>query len=211
MARTQSADYEQRRQAILEKAARLFASMGFRGASVADLAAACETSKSLFYHYYASKEDVLYAVMASHIDQLVEDVEKVMAEPGDPAQRLRSLLHAFMRHYVGAADRQKVLLNELGNLPPALRGTIVAKQRMVIDAVQKLLVALDPALAADPARARAQTMLLFGSINWTHTWYDPAGPISPDALAEMALALVLPGQDDQASKSSSTSSVSGTA
>jgi len=45
--------------------------------------------------------------MASHIDQLVRDVEDVMSQDASPAVLLRKLIHSFMRHYVGAADRQK--------------------------------------------------------------------------------------------------------
>jgi AcrR family transcriptional regulator len=190
LARTQAADYEQRREAILDKAARLFARGGFDGSSVADLAEACNTSKSLIYHYYPSKEDILYAVMSSHIDQLVADVDAVLTRGGSATEQLDALIHAFMDHYVGAADRQKVLLNELDSLPANQRAAIVARQRRVIDAAQALLVALDPELGLDPVRARAKTMLLFGMINWTHTWYDPAGPIPPAQIADMALRMV---------------------
>jgi AcrR family transcriptional regulator len=199
VARTQAADYEQRREAIVEKAADLFARTGFRGASVSDLAAACETSKSLLYHYYPSKEDVLYAVMASHIDQLVEDVLEASGRDATARDRLVALIHAFMRHYVGAAARQKVLLNELDNLPAERRSAIVAKQRQVVDAVQGLLEELDPALTAVKGRSRVKTMLLFGMINWTHTWFDAAGPMSADEIADMALAMILgdPERDER--------------
>lgn len=189
LARTQAADYEQRRDAIIGKAAHLFARRGFNGSSVADLAAACDTSKSLIYHYYSSKEDILYAVMSSHIDQLVADVDAVLGEPGDAVSQLTALIHAFMAHYVDAADKQKVLLNELDNLPPPQRNAIVKQQRIVIDAAQALMVAIHPDLADDPARARAKTMLLFGMINWTHTWYDPAGPIKPGEIADLAFSM----------------------
>ena len=196
MARTQAADYDQRREAIVDQAARLFASSGFRGTSVSDLAKACETSKSLLYHYYPSKEDVLYAVMSSHIDQLLGDVEEVMARDEPPAVLLHAMIHSFMAHYVGAADRQKVLLNELDSLPADKRAEIVTKQRTVIDAVQSLLVRLDPRLS-DPAQARVQTMLLFGMINWTHTWFDSAGPMTADAIADLALDHFLPADARQ--------------
>lgn len=191
MARTQAADYGERREAIVARAARLFATRGFAGTSVADLAAACDTSKSLIYHYYPSKEDILHAVMASHIDQLVQDVAEAFERNGDAEARLRALVHGFMAHYVGAADRQKVLLNELDSLPADKRAAIVAKQRGIVDAVAGLLGELDPALGADVGRARVQAMLLFGMINWTHTWFDPAGPTSAAKVADMALRLVL--------------------
>ena len=193
MARTQAADFEQRREAIVAEAARLFAGRGFASTSVADLAAACATSKSLIYHYYPSKEDILHAVMASHIDQLVQDVADAADAAPDAHGRLRALVHRFMRHYVGAADRQKVLLNELDSLPADRRAAIVAKQRGIIGAVTELLTALDPSLT--PARARVQAMLLFGMINWTHTWFDPAGPVSAAEVADMALRTILGGVD----------------
>jgi len=191
MARTQAADYEERRKAIVEKAAELFAARGFLGASVSDIAKACKTSKSLLYHYYPSKEDVLYAVMASHIDTLVEDVDNAQAMGGSARDQLRAMLQRFMRHYVGAAARQKVLLNELDNLPAENRATIVAKQRRIVDGVQALLAQIDPAMEKDKARARARTMLLFGMINWTGNWYNATGPIKPDGIADMALKMAL--------------------
>lgn len=186
LARTQSADYEQRKAVIVDAAADLIASLGFGGASISDLAKACGISKSLIYHYYPSKEDILYAVMASHIDQLIDAVELVLGKSGPPNQRLRLLLYTFMDHYVGAASRQKVLLNELAHLTDQARADIIGKQRRIIDAVQRLVVEILPDLAADPARARGQTMLLFGMINWTHIWFDPKGPLSAHDVAEMA-------------------------
>lgn len=190
MARTQAADYEERRIGIVDRAAELFAKRGFMGASVSDLAAACNTSKSLIYHYFPSKEDILYEVMSSHIDQLVDDTNEVAQQGGRAPDQFGRLIHAFLRHYVGAANRQKVLLNELAHLPDAQRETIIGKQRIVIEVTQKLLVALTPALAGDPIRARVQTMLLFGMINWTHTWYDPDGIVKIDELAEMVLETI---------------------
>ena len=191
MARTQAADYEQRRDAIVEKAAELFAQTGFRGASVAELASACQTSKSLIYHYYQSKEDILFAVMASHVDQLEQDVIDCLADPGVPMRQLSRLVHCFMHHYVGAANRQKVLLNELDSLPSPRREAIVRKQRSIVDAVVKLLGTIDQSGKRDPVKLRAKAMMLFGMINWTHTWYDPRGVMTPDDIAELALSLLL--------------------
>lgn len=58
-------------------------------------------------------------------------------------------------------------------LPPAKRKTIVREQRAIVDTVTGLLIKIDPIFARDANRGRVQAMLLFGIINWTHTWYDP--------------------------------------
>ncbi len=193
MARTQAADYDERKQAIVEAAAALFATRGFNGASVADIAQRGAISKSLIYHYYESKEDILYDVMISHVRALEEAAQEALAGEAAPERKLRELTHRFMALYVGAADRHKVLLNDLDHLPRARRTAIVAAQRRLIEIVQKLLVEIEPALKRRSGAALTATMLYFGQINWTHTWFDPRGPISAGALAEMAVDIVMGG------------------
>ncbi|HWA02673.1 MAG TPA: TetR/AcrR family transcriptional regulator [Rhizomicrobium sp.] len=193
MARTQAADYEARRAGIVEKAARLFARQGFARASVSDLARMCRTSKSLIYHYYPSKEDILFDVMHSHVAALLDAARIAVAKPGSPADILRDLTLEFMRLYAGAAARQKVLLNELENLPKERRAAIVAIQRRLVDIVRDVLVALRPGLAGRPDLERPAAMLYFGMINWTHTWMDASGAVSPSAIAEFAAEIFIMG------------------
>ena len=193
MARTQAADYDERKLAIVEAAAALYATRGFNGASVADLAERCKTSKSLIYHYYQSKEDILFDVMISHVRALDEAAREAVAGEGVAAQKLRRLAHAFMGLYVGAADRHKVLLNELDNLDDERRGEIVKTQRGLIEIVQRLLAEIQPTLKKRGGESYAAAMLFFGMINWTHTWFDPNGPVSADAIADMAVEVTLNG------------------
>lgn len=193
MARPQSPDYDRRRAGIVDAAASLYAKRGFQGASVADLAKACDTSKSLIYHYFPGKDDILHAVMAEHLDALV-DAAEAAAAGGAPEAKLRALTMSFMRLYVGAQARHKVLLNELDNLSPAARANVVAKQRRVIALTEAILGEI-----AAPHDARVNAMLFFGMINWTHTWFDPAGPVMPEALGMRVVELMLKGLAPQAS------------
>ncbi|HYD73768.1 MAG TPA: TetR/AcrR family transcriptional regulator [Candidatus Binatia bacterium] len=193
MARTQAAEYDDRKQAIVEAAAALFASRGFAGASVADIAQRGKISKSLIYHYYESKEDILYDVMISHVRALEVAAREAIAGDARPDRKLRELAHRFMALYVGAADRHKVLLNDLDGLPKPRRAEIVAVQRGLIEIVRKLLLEIEPALKKKSGASFAVAMLFFGTINWTHTWFDPSGPVSAGALAEMAVDLTLGG------------------
>lgn len=193
MARTQASDYDQRREAILDHAAELFARKGFNGASIAELAAACKTSKSLIYHYYPSKEDILYEVMASHVEALADLVETLGNGSGSPRARLDQLIGRFIELYIGAKSRQKVLLDELEYLPDARRKAIVEQQRQLVAAVSKLLADIHPELARNKKQLTAATMLLFGMINWTKNWFHADGAISPQQLAKLATTIMLDG------------------
>lgn len=192
MARTQAADYDQRKAAIVDAAARLYAERGFLGASVADLAARCKTSKSLIYHYYQAKEDILFDVMRSHVHALDTAAQEIAASRVAPEQKLRALAHAFMRLYIGAADRHIVLLNELDNLPKARRAEIVALQKGLIAQVRALIGEIEPRFEQRD-KAHVAAMLFFGMINWTHTWFHAQGALSAEVLADMAVDIALGG------------------
>jgi AcrR family transcriptional regulator len=193
MARPQSPDYDKRRDAIVTTAAALYARHGFQGTSVSNLAKACDTSKSLIYHYFPGKDDILYAVMAEHLDALTDAAEAATAS-GSTDARLRALTVAFMRLYASAQNHHKVLLNELDNLPPERRADVVAKQRRIIAAAESVIAEIAPG-----GGARVNTMLFFGMINWTHTWFDPAGPFMPEALALRVVEIMQRGVTPQAS------------
>ena len=193
MARPQSPDYDRRREAIVTAAAALYAKKGFPGASVAELAQACGASKSLIYHYFPSKDDILYAVMVDHLDALTEAAETACAT-GSADARLRALTVAFMRLYASAQNHHKVLLNELDNLPAERRAAVVAKQRRIIAAAEDVISEIGSGGAA-----RVNTMLFFGMINWTHTWFDPQGPFMPEALALRVVEIMQRGVTPQAS------------
>jgi AcrR family transcriptional regulator len=197
MARSQSPDYGERRGAMLDSAAELFARAGFHGTSIADLATAWGISKSLLYHYFDSKEAILFEVMREHMHDLNAMAEQC-ARRGDPEERLRDLTRGFMSLYSGAAARHKVLLNDLDKLPAGLRAEITGDERKLMGLVRATLCELHPQLLQDPARATALTMLYFGMINWTHSWYDPSGPLPPPDLADMVARLVAQGLEGAA-------------
>ncbi|MBT8472833.1 MAG: TetR/AcrR family transcriptional regulator [Marinicaulis sp.] len=191
MARTQAADYDKKREAITIAAAELFGEKGFASASISELAAACGFSKSLIYHYYQSKEDILFEVMDDHINGLLNVIRTHDAAVKNPADSLQTLSRELLRHYVGSENAQKVLLYELDALPENRRKEIVAKQRDIVTAVREIIAAASPTLSNDTARLRAKVMLYFGMLNWTHNWFKPSGGLSRDDLADLAAETIL--------------------
>lgn len=192
MARTQAADFGQRREFIIERAAQLYAERGYHGASMADVARACGMSKSLLYHYFPAKEDVLFEAMESHVKTLLDTATRISEMKAKPLDKFKELTHAFMHLYVGAEARHKVLLNELHRLPPERSKIIVARQRRLIALVANMLAEIQPRLARSDLKP-AVAMLFFGMINWTHTWFDPTGPASTDTVAELIIGVMING------------------
>lgn len=190
--RKQLPDYEEKRTTILDAAAALFAKEGFDRTSVGAVAASCNISKSALYHYFPSKEDMLYEVCASFISGIQDEIDKFdcSTSGGSLLDELRALLRIIMRRFAQGIDRQTVLLNDVNLLPAGRRNAIAAQQRKVLNRVQSLMLNIRPDLVSDPAEGRVRAMLMFGMLNWTMNWYDPAGPVGPDRLVDIMLDMI---------------------
>lgn len=193
MARTQAVEFDERRTAIVDMAARQYARNGFLGTSIAELAIACGISKSLLYHYFGSKEDILFEVMSRHINALCEATSDISHD--DPREHLAALTRAFVGQYRNASSEHKVLVNDLDKLPEDRRVAIISGERQLVARVEAVLARLDPRLEDDRACCRAAAMLYFGMINWTHTWFRDGGPLGLDGIADLAIAMTLDGVD----------------
>lgn len=193
MARTRSENYPENRQLILDRAAELFASRGFPRASIAELARACEFSKAWLYHYYDSKEAILFAMLDSHIRELRRISEAAIAASEDPVQQFRDFMRANIVVYARAPAKHVVLMNDLDYLAEAQREHIRQMERDLVDLLSGLLRTLNPGLAAHAVLQKPYAMMLYGLINWTYVWYDPNGAVPPERLADLAADLFLNG------------------
>ena len=186
MARPKSANHDLRREEILDVAANCFAASSYPAASMNDLASTLRTSKARLYHYYDSKQALLFDLLDRYTQLLVELVTEVqtlaLQEQLGPKQRVHSLVKRFLQTYESSATRHIALLHSTQFLNETQRALVVSRQRQVVSALGDMLI------QAYPGRVNTQnkiplTMMLFGMINWTFTWLRPEGPLSYDAFA----------------------------
>lgn len=193
MARTRSANYEDVQLGILSKAARLFAKNGYERTSVSDLVTACSLSRGAIYHYFESKEAILFAMLDKLVLSLLERLEEARAEDGAPAQRLLRVVEEFFLHNASSPDEQVILLNDLGALSKSEQKHIVDIERKIVDLIAGVLAENDIRGKLTPENKKIYTMMFVGIINYTYTWYDPKGDVKPRELARMATGLFLDG------------------
>lgn len=193
VSRTRSADYGNIQASILQTTSDLFATRGYAASSISDIAEACGCSKSRLYHYFKSKEEILATMLTEHVDRLLEGCHAITAEIEEPEASFRRLIRFFMEIYAVSRSKHVVLLTCMEFLPDAKRKEVIAKERELISFVRDLLKRLRPERARAPKALQADTMLFFGMINWTYTWFNAKGPISPQELADRSVDLFLNG------------------
>ena len=193
MGRPRAADYDAKRDAILAKAAELFARQGYNGASLADIAVACGVSKALLYHYCASKEDLLDAIIEQHLADLLAAVRAADDPAAPPDARLRTLAQALLEAYRDADLTHKIQINELDRLPTDKQTRLKGMERELVALFAVPIAALDPTLAQRPDILKPMTMSLFGMLNWHYLWFKPGKGQTRDEYAAMAADLIIEG------------------
>jgi AcrR family transcriptional regulator len=86
------ASNEQRRQQILEAAARVNRDRGLGEARIADIAAAASTSTGLILYYFGSKDQLLSEALASAEDRFYLHIFRASSALDDPRQQLVELI-----------------------------------------------------------------------------------------------------------------------
>ena len=185
MPRRRVVSYDTKLEHIRDTAAGLFAQDGFSRTSMADLAAACNVSKALLYHYFDSKEAMLFDILQAYLGDLERAVAIDDTMAATARDHLRDLIRALLRQYREAGNTHKLLTFELPVLPADQQAELRAAER-------RIMARFDIALAAAANKAGCTTpldglraMMLFGTLNWTYTWFREDGTLSLDAYCEL--------------------------
>ena len=98
MARTQQQSQSaQTRRQIIDTAARLFASRGFYGTSMSELAAATGLTKGAFYHHFEDKDALFFAVVQSVREKWQNAVGREVVQAQDALDQIVILLDNHAR------------------------------------------------------------------------------------------------------------------
>ncbi len=185
MPRRRAISYDTKLEHIRDTAAGLFARDGFSRTSMAELATACGVSKALLYHYFDSKEAMLFDILRAYLGDLERHVDIDAAAAGTARDHLRDLIGALLRQYREAGNTHKLLTFELPVLPADQQTELRAAERRIM---ARFEVALSSA-AAEAGRTTPlsgpRAMMLFGTLNWTYTWFREDGTLSLDAYCEL--------------------------
>jgi AcrR family transcriptional regulator len=188
LARPKASDHDLQRERILTLAITAFAELGYPSASMSQLAHACGTSKARLYHYFPSKEAILFESLDRYMQRLCGRVAEVRGRGLPPREELAGLVRALLVEYRDSRPHHIALLNDVKSLAPGQREPIEAREREIVEALADTVQRAAPGRFASDERKPA-TMALLGMINFTFAWLDPAGPMSYERYADMVIDL----------------------
>ena len=188
MGRPRAADHADQRDRILLRATEAIAELGYGSASMAQLAQACGLSKAGLYHYFPSKDAILFESLDRYTKLLMDRLAEVRTRRLEPRHELGEMVRTLMLQYRDSRAHHVALLNDVKSLEPAAREQIRAQERAVVDQLALTLERVAPG-RFDALTRKPATMALLGMINFTFAWLRPDGPMSHEQYAQLVIDL----------------------
>lgn len=180
------------RRRILEVALQLFASLGFHGSSIRDLAKALELTPSALYAHFPSKEYILAELARVGHEHHHERFCAALEGAGeDPAEQMRALVRAHARLHATYPQLAVVVNDEMHALAPELAAPALALRER---STALLLQVIERGVAAgrfSPPHATATAAAIGAMGLRIPHWYEAFGALSIDALADVHAELAL--------------------
>ncbi len=194
MARTIAKDHDQKRAQILKSAARVFAREGFDRASMTQLARECGISKANIYHYYDSKDAILFDILETYLRELRDLICGIDINGLNAADRLQKVVAEILLAYQGVDDEHRVQTSGMSALPADQQKLLRGYQRDMIEFLSGIITEIAPdVFRGDANKLRSTTMSVFGMLNWYYMWNSGADTAAREDYANLVSNLTLHG------------------
>jgi TetR/AcrR family transcriptional regulator, cholesterol catabolism regulator len=168
---------------ILEHATEVFCEKGYEGSSMRDLSRATGMSLAGMYHYFGSKDRLLYLIQKHTFSTILSRLRDGLSEVNDPEQGIRSFIQNHLAYFLEHQQAMKVLSHEDEVLHGEYGREVARIKREYYQTCRELLdrYKKQKGLEFD---SRIAVLSLFGMMNWIYTWYNPRLDGKAERLAQ---------------------------
>ena len=184
--------FDRRMADLLTHASNIFCEKGYEGASMRDLSRATGMSLAGLYHYFESKEELLYLIQKHTFTTIIETLRQRLAGSTDPEERIRIFIHSHLEYSLANKQAMKVLVHEDDTLKNGRGAEVAAIKKEYYHICFNLLEDFKRAHGLEFS-GRLAVLSLFGMINWIHTWHNPRVDADATALARQMGDIFLRG------------------
>lgn len=190
-------DSKDRLVAVLEIATGLIARNGFEKASIRAIAREANMSQAGLYHYFSSKEDLLYLIQKYTFTTLRNALAARLNPDSSPRERLAVTIRNHLEFFVTHMDALRVCAFEYNKLTGdhfvEVSGIREDYFRIVHSIIREILEEQGGNPSSAPLNSKRATLYVFGTLNWIHMWFDTERPADIDAMVEELTGMILNG------------------
>jgi AcrR family transcriptional regulator len=184
-----------RRERIVEAAAKLFAANGIATTTVRMIGDEVGVLSGSLYHHFASKEEMVDAILAPYFEELLARYDRVLATVASPSERLAELTRESFRSIAAHPEACEIYRNDYKYLSGVPRFSHVVKATSKVQ--RTWLAVIESGVSAGEMRADVDPALFYRFLRdaiWQSArWYKPRGPHTIDEVADACITVLLDG------------------
>ncbi|SFQ49202.1 DNA-binding transcriptional regulator, AcrR family [Amycolatopsis arida] len=177
---------------LLAVATRLFAERGFDRTSVQEIVAAAGVTKGAMYHYFDSKDDLLYEIYGRILREQTERLEKFAATEAPVRERLVAAASDVVVSSIANLDDTKIFLQSMHQLNPDKQRAVRAERRRYHERFRALI---EEGQRTGEFRTDQPADLVvdyfFGAVHHLGFWYHSDGALSARQIGDHFADLLL--------------------
>jgi TetR/AcrR family transcriptional regulator, cholesterol catabolism regulator len=182
-----------RREEIIQEAAKLFDRDGYRAATLDDLAAAVGLAKPTLYHYFPTKDAILYAIHDEFQAEITRRKAIRDAKSGTAAEQLAYLITDIVELTDEMPRHTSIFLELERELTPKQRSRVLKRRKAFTDEVKAMVaegIEAGEFVQADPSML---AMAMLGMASWTYKWFRPNGRYTSTEIAQQFVKFITDG------------------
>ncbi|MCU1683613.1 MAG: TetR family transcriptional regulator [Amycolatopsis sp.] len=177
---------------LLSHATKLFAKKGFDRTSVQEIVEAAGVTKGAMYHYFGSKDDLLYEIYARVLREQTEQLEKVAVIDAPLRERLTAAASDVVVSTIASLDDNKIFAQSMHQLSAEKQKAVRAERRKYHERFRTLI---EEGQASGDFRADKPADLVvdffFGSVHHLGSWYHRGGSLTARQVGDHYADLLL--------------------
>lgn len=177
---------------LLEQATKLFAKKGFDRTSVQEIVEAAGVTKGAMYHYFGSKDDLLYEIYARVLREQTRQLESVAASGAPLRERVAAAASDVVVSSIDNLDDNTIFLQSMHQLSPDKQKAVRAERRKYHERFRGLI---EEGQASGEFRtdkpADVVVDFFFGSVHHLGSWYRRSGSLTARQIGDHYADLLL--------------------
>ncbi len=178
-----------RKRALMDAAAKLFATQGYRATTIRDIAGAVAMLPGSVYYHFPSKEHLLLAIYREAVEGISARIDAALDGLDDPWDRLEAAATAHLDAILDESAYAKVMVRVLPEDGREIAADLTRARDDYERRFQGLIAELD---LPDGVSAGILRVMMLGALNWSQVWYRSGGE-TPANIARNFLKVVKSG------------------
>jgi TetR/AcrR family transcriptional regulator len=178
---------------LLRTAVYLFSRKGYLDTSIRDIAAKAGVTSSIIYHYFNDKEEMLFEVIKSATQDLVQSLRETEEKIKEPEECLREMLRAHIVDFNIKRKKESIIVvSDTHLLRNNYRQIMVKVQREIFNLYMKKLNELsERGRLKEDIDLLVMNFSIFGTVNSFYQWYHERGRLTREEVAQNMITFLL--------------------